>query len=91
MSKFNERFRFIKDSTNISINQMAKRLNVSPSTVCYYLKDRDPGTDMLLRIADEFNVTVNWLVGYYDGDKDIIAKENAVLRKQIESIKKILS
>ena len=87
MSKFNERFRYIKSKSGISAKEMSKMLGVSPSTIGYYLNNRDPNTDVLLKIAKEFNVSVNWLVGY---EADDLEKENTMLRGKLAAVKELL-
>lgn len=69
MSKFNERFRQLKDEHELSSTKLAKELNMHLSTMLNYLKDREPGYDILIRIADYFGVTTDWLVGRYKSKK----------------------
>ena len=66
MSKFNERLNLLKEEENLSAIDMAKKIGISPSTLAYYFKDREPKYDVLMKIASEFNVTTDWLTGYSD-------------------------
>ena len=96
MSKFNERFRKLKDESELSSKELAQELGVAPSTLSYYLKDREPNYDILIKIADYFDVTIDWLVG---GETDMskiedinneLFKENSLLKKKLEAINNIL-
>lgn len=62
----NERIKILKDESGLGVNEFAKEVGVSPSTMSYYLKDRDPGTDILISISKHFNVSVDWLLGLVD-------------------------
>lgn len=96
MSKFNERFRKLKDESELSSKELAQELGVAPSTLSYYLKDREPNYDILIKIADYFDVTIDWLVGReIDMSKieDInneLFKENSLFKKKLEAINNIL-
>ena len=86
MSVFNERMRYIKDKLGINALEMSKRVGIPNSTFSYYLKNREPGYDVLIKIAKEFNVSVNWLIGFYDSDKEELIKENEMLRNKLKEI-----
>ena len=90
MSKFNERMRYLKQLTGLNQNDIAAKLNIPISTLHYYLKDREPGYDLLIKIAKEFNVSVNWLVGFDDEDKNDLIKENLMLKEKLYEITKIV-
>ena len=96
MSKFNERFRKLKDESELSSKELAQELGVAPSTLSYYLKDREPNYDILIKIADYFDVTIDWLVGRETDMSKIedinneLFKENSLLKKKLESINNIL-
>ena len=86
MSVFNERLNYLKKSLGINATEMAKRIGIPNSTLAYYLKDREPRYDVLIKIAKEFNVSVNWLIGFYDNDKEELIKENEMLRNKLKEI-----
>lgn len=93
MSKFNERFKELKEEHGLSAKELSTILNIAPSTLSYYLKDREPNYDMLIRIADYFKVTTDWLIGRSDNrssiyealDKEII---NTIIENEYTDISK---
>ena len=86
MSMFNERMREIKKISGLNQTEIANRLGISPSTLSYYFKDREPSYDLLMKIARKFNVSVNWLIGFDDIDKDELIKENFILKERLRKI-----
>lgn len=57
---------------NLSQSDLAKRLNLSPSTISTWKKENtDPPTNKLLEIADYLGVSVNYLLGREDKTPDI--------------------
>lgn len=93
MNKFNERFRMLKEESELSSKELSQELGIAPSTLSYYLKDREPNYDMLIKIADYFNVTTDWLVGRTDArssvyaalDEEII---NTIIKNEVVDISK---
>ena len=47
MSEFSDRFRKLKDESELSSKELAQELGIAPSTLSYYLKDREPNYDTL--------------------------------------------
>lgn len=93
MSIFNERFKELKEELNLSAKELSNILNIAPSTLSYYLKDREPNYDMLTKIADYFDVTVDWLIGRTDNRSSVyeaLEKEivNTIIKNDIDDISK---
>lgn len=93
MSKFNERFRKLKDESELSSKELAKELGIAPSTLSYYLKDREPNYDMLIKIADYFDVTIDWLVGRNDSRSSVYTAldeeiANTIIKNEYKDISK---
>lgn len=63
MSKFNERFRELKEDRKITLKQLSETLNITVPNLSYYMKMREPNYDTLIKIADYFDVTTDWLIG----------------------------
>lgn len=63
MSKFNERFKFLKEIQNLSAKELSIELRIPQSTLSNYLRNREPNYDNLIAIAEFFGVTVDWLIG----------------------------
>ncbi|MGU9539214.1 helix-turn-helix domain-containing protein [Clostridium tepidum] len=67
LSKFGERLRIVLEQKDIQGKELAKILNVEPPTVSNWLNgNRFPKDDMLIQIADYFNVSVDYLLGRTD-------------------------
>ena len=66
----------LRKSKHLTQVELAKRLNISQSTLAMYESEkRDPSTEMLIKIADYFNVSTDFIMGL---DK------NPALRKHAE-------
>lgn len=86
MSKFNERFRELKDESELSAKELSTLLDIAPSTLSYYLKDREPNYDMLIKIADYFHVTTDWLIGRSDARSSVYeALDNEVINTIVKN------
>ena len=90
MSCVNERLRDIQRYSGLTIKEMAEKINVTVSSMSYYLKDRDPNTDVLIRVSKEFNVSINWLLGVPNEDRDILYDENVRLKTKLLQIMDII-
>lgn len=56
--------RKLRKNHHLTQQQLAEHLHISPSSVGMWEQERrDPDTDMLLKIADFFDVTVDYLLG----------------------------
>lgn len=61
------RIKALREKENISQKELAKNLGVSSSTIAMYeTGKRNPDSDMLKRIGDYFNVSVDYLLGRTD-------------------------
>jgi AcrR family transcriptional regulator len=56
------RNRFLKLFDNASMAEIARRLNIPHATVRNYFGGRLPATEVLIKIADETGVSLNWLL-----------------------------
>ena len=96
MSKFSERFRALKDKSEMTLKELSNALDISVPNLSYYMKGREPSYDILISIADYFDVTVDWLVGRKTDMSKIedinneLFKENSLLKKKLEAINNIL-
>lgn len=95
MSKFSERFRALKDESELTLKELSTALDISIPNLSYYMKGREPNYDTLIRIANYFNVTTDWLVGndteHNISQQDLInlRMENKMLSNKIAEIKNI--
>lgn len=64
MSSFGARLKKLRENENLSQTELAKRLNLSQSVIAYYESNKkQPSQDTLSKMADYFNVTVDYLLG----------------------------
>lgn len=93
MSEFSDRFRQLKDQSELSSKELAQKLGIAPSTLSYYLKDREPNYNMLIKIADYFDVTIDWLVGNerdytsIETERFELIEENKILKSENKRLK----
>lgn len=66
MSEFSNRFRQLKDEAALTLKDLSEALDITSPNLSYYMKGREPSYDILIKIADYFNVTTDWLIGRTD-------------------------
>ena len=87
MSKFSERFRALKDESELTLKELSAVLDISIPNLSYYMKGREPSYDILINIANYFNVTTDWLIG---NDTKQSTSEKELIDLRIEN-KKLLN
>lgn len=71
MDKFSYRLTVLLDENNMTQTQLAKKIGTSNVTICRYLTgERVPRLDVVTKIADVFNVSLDYLLGL-SNDKNI--------------------
>ncbi|MDR1700720.1 MAG: helix-turn-helix transcriptional regulator, partial [Lachnoclostridium sp.] len=64
MATFNERLKELRDGSDLLSKDVADELGINASRLSYYLvPGREPPYELLVKIADYFNVTTDYLVG----------------------------
>lgn len=90
MAKFEERLKQLRQSKGLSQMDLAKLLKISKSSVNMYERgEREPGLETLEKIADLFNVDLDYLLGKTDhtshalipSGRDISAEEYELILK----------
>ena len=77
---FRKRLRQLIDSKGINMKETAMALNMNPTSISRYFVARNPDTLAIWRIADFFNVSVDWLLGRTDEQyPDIPEKDRKLL------------
>jgi transcriptional regulator with XRE-family HTH domain len=67
IKKFSYRLTVLLDENNMSQTQLAKKIGTSNVTICRYLiGERTPRLDVVTKIAHEFNVSLDYLLGISD-------------------------
>ncbi|MCI9352717.1 MAG: helix-turn-helix transcriptional regulator [Lawsonibacter sp.] len=70
MSVFSERLTQLRKSKGVSQSALAKEIGVSPRTYQdYEYGEREPQVTIFSRIADFFNVSLDYLAGRIDNQK----------------------
>lgn len=64
MVNFGDKLRTLRTEAGMTQTDLAKRLNITKSVVSYYeLQERTPSPDVLIKLADIFHVSTDYLLG----------------------------
>ena len=64
MVDFGDRLKTLRATNGLTQADLAKRLNITKSVVSYYERqERSPSPDVLVKIANVFHVTTDYLLG----------------------------
>ena len=72
--KINEKLKQLRTNKKLSQNELAKILNVSLSSYQKYEREKNsvtPSLDVLNRISDYYNVTIDYLLGKETSENDV--------------------
>lgn len=83
MSEFSDRFRLLKDESGATLKELSEQLDITVPNLSYYMKGREPSYDILIKIADYFNVTTDWLIGHTDERNTSQSSIIAEIEKQL--------
>ena len=72
MKEFGERLTLLLKENNLNQVEFAKVLNTTSSTINKYCKGRVPAAEIVNEIANYFDVTVDYLYGRVDSQKNSI-------------------
>ena len=96
MANFTERLRQLRDESGKTQSQIAKELGLTPQAFSYFVNGREPNYETLGKIADYFQVSVEYLLGRSDVKTEdptvreickftgLSEKVVAILRSQLE-------
>ena len=86
MSKFDEMLIYLRKRADLTQVELAKKLGVSRSTIGNYEKGiRTPDYEMLEKIADFFNVDLNFLLGKSGNEADLYKRyAEAEFKEKVE-------
>lgn len=66
---FQQRLRSLIDTRNFTLKALAEELGITPTTLSRYLSgDRTPDLPYVIKLADFFDVSFDWLLGL-NGDR----------------------
>lgn len=75
MANFSERLKMLRTASHISQEELAKRLQVTRSCIGNYEQGkREPSFEDLEKIADYFNVDMDYLTGRSDVSKNAVVE-----------------
>ncbi|MNW58092.1 HTH-type transcriptional regulator Xre [compost metagenome] len=82
MNTFGERLSYLRNRRGLSQEELSKILKVAKSTLGMYETDkREPKHEMTARIANFFDVSIDWLTtGKNEKESDYSLPENTVLQ-----------
>ncbi len=73
---FSEKLKILRKEYNLSQEKLAQVLNISKGSIgMYETNRREPSFEILLNIADFFNVSLDYLLGRKNNDKTFIFKD----------------
>lgn len=80
LEKFSYRLTVLLDENNMTQTQLAKKIGTSNVTICRYLTgERVPRLDVVTKIADVFNVSLDYLLGLSNDENIQNSNENSDL------------
>lgn len=103
MSLFSERFKQLKEEKHgMTLKELSQKLDITVPNLSYYMNGREPNYDTLIKIANYFNVTVDWLIGRTDARnpsssdtlstiEERLSQENNIKLSSDEALKYYLS
>ena len=83
MKILGKRLREARDMSGLNQIEASKKLGISNGTLSGYERDyRDPDTEILLKMADLYDVKMDWLAGRSDNPRNSNNdKRNAIINK----------
>lgn len=73
---FQERLGRLMESRGFTMRSLAEEIGITPSTLSRYLStNRVPDLAYVVKLAEYFNVSVDWLIGLNGDHFDILPKE----------------
>ncbi len=94
MVKFAEKLKELRKNAGLTQQQLADRIWVTKASISYYeLSERDPSPEILVKIAEVFHVTTDYLLGIDDKRiyldvSDLNDEEIELLQHTIDLLKK---
>lgn len=77
-----KRLKELRESKGISLNQLARSINVNATTISYYENNkRKPNVEHLILLSNYFKVSIDYLCGLEENDKEDCDKLDKLLRQ----------
>lgn len=93
MEKLSTRLKLLRSEKDVKQKDVAKFLDISPSAYGFYEQDkRTPTPDMVLKLAEYFDVSTDFILGKSDNRKETKKEINANQSKDLEEeIEKVIN
>ena len=81
-----ERLRLLRTEKKLSLRELGEKLNLSFVTIGQYERgERQPDNDILVKLADFFEVSIDYLLGRVDDRNLSLKKEEYVIPSNIDT------
>lgn len=87
---FSQRLKELREEKGLTQAKLAEEIGVTPQNISYFEKGREPSYDILIKLADFFGVTTDYLIGrtgYKTNIDDKIEEKKQELIELQEKIK----
>lgn len=74
---FKIRLKALMEAYGMNMKELAESIDLNATSISRYFQDRGPDIKALWRIADKFNVSVDWLLGRTDNKLGSFVSEDA--------------
>ena len=85
-----ERVQYLAKNQGLSVRELGNKLNIGPTTL-YKLKKQTPKSDILIKVADYFGVSTDYLLGRSDDKYDLSPQEKIDIGVEAEKMMKGLN
>jgi len=79
MSKFHERLNLLREERKVTQATMAEAFGITSQSLSYYMNGREPKYDLLVKIAEFFEVSTDYLLGQSDNK----VPENCLITEEL--------
>ena len=78
------RMKLLREQHNLNQTEVAKVLNISRQAYNFYENEkRDPDTSMLIRIADFYNVSLDYLLGRTNDPSPLVKEKTPSYQEEV--------
>lgn len=85
-----EKIQYLARNQGLSVRELGNKLNIGPTTL-YKWKSQTPKSDILIKVADYFNVSTDYLLGRSDDKYDLSPQEKIDIGIEAEKMMKGLN
>lgn len=85
-----ERVQYLAKNQGLSVRELGNKLNIGPTTL-YKWKKQTPKSDILIKVADYFGVSTDYLLGRSDDKYDLSPQEKIDIGVEAEKMMKGLN